>query len=272
VPAHAVTVLGVFLSRVIPEDDPALIIRDEIRGAVNPIVRSDYDAIVIAAGGSFVTAADDAATRGAQSRGTPIPRAKETTTMIRKGDMIENPVTGERLLFLETAADTDGERTVVECTVMPNGAVASAHLHPYQTERFEVIAGRVAFKVGTREFEVVPGGEAVVEPGTAHKFWNPGDTVARFRCTVSPSLEFERLIETMFSLAADGKTNTKGLPSPLRLAVIANAHFDDVRLPFPPQWLQKAGLALGAPVGRMLGFGSTYVPRDGAGEPAALGI
>ena len=35
----------------------------------------------------------------------------------------------------------------------------------------------------------------------------------------------------MFALAADGKTNKKGMPGPLRLAVIANHHFDVVRLP-----------------------------------------
>lgn len=192
--------------------------------------------------------------------------------MIRKGDMIENPVTGERLLFLETAADTDGERTVVECTVKPNGFVAAAHLHPYQTERFEVIAGRVAFKVGNREFHALPGAGALVEPGTPHKFWNPGETVARFRCTVSPSLEFESLIETMYGLAADGRTNRKGMPNPLRLAVIANAHFDDVRLPFPPQWMQKAGLAVGAPIGRALGYRPVYTPSDAVGAPAVLGF
>jgi hypothetical protein len=58
---------------------------------------------------------------------------------------------------------------------------------------------------------------------------------------VRPALQFEELLETMFALAADGKTNRKGMPNPLRLAVIANAHFDTVRLPFPPAWMQKAG-------------------------------
>jgi hypothetical protein len=53
--------------------------------------------------------------------------------------------------------------------------------------------------------------------------------------------------------------------------VIANAHFDDVRLPFPPEWLQKAGLALGAPLGRALGYRPTYEPRERMGEPA-LGL
>ena len=49
----------------------------------------------------------------------------------------------------------------------------------------------------------------------------------------------------MFGLAADGKTNKKGMPNPLRLAVIANAHFDTVQLPFPPALIQKLGLAHG---------------------------
>ena len=45
----------------------------------------------------------------------------------------------------------------------------------------------------------------------------------------------------------------EGMPNPLRLAVIANAHFDTVRLPFPPAIVQRIALALGAPVGRLAG-------------------
>jgi hypothetical protein len=61
-----------------------------------------------------------------------------------------------------------------------------------------------------------------------------GEDDARFLCEVRPALEFESLVETMFTLAAEGKTNRKGMPNPLRLAVIARSHFDTVRLPFPP--------------------------------------
>jgi hypothetical protein len=62
--------------------------------------------------------------------------------VIRTGDIIENPVTGERIRFLVAAADTNGEYTKIECTVEPNGAVAAAHKHPYQTETFEVVSGK----------------------------------------------------------------------------------------------------------------------------------
>ena len=96
--------------------------------------------------------------------------------------------------------------------------------------------------------------------GTPHRFWNAGDEVAHFVCEIRPALQFESLIETMFALAADGKTNRKGMPNLLRLAVIANAHFDTVRLPFPPAILQRIGLALGSPVGRAVGYGPVYVP------------
>ena len=70
----------------------------------------------------------------------------------------------------------------------------------------------------------------------------------------------------MFGLAADGKTNRKGMPSPLRLAVIARRHFDVVRLPVVPHLLQRAALAPGALLGRLVGYRPTY--EASAGTPA----
>jgi quercetin dioxygenase-like cupin family protein len=182
--------------------------------------------------------------------------------MIRTGDTIENPVTGERITFLATSADTDGEAVVIETVVQPDGFVAAAHVHPSQSERFAVAEGTLGLKVGGEKLTLGPGDVAVVEPGTAHKFWNAGDEPVRFVCEVRPALQFESLLETMFDLAADGKTNKKGMPNPLRLAVIAKAHFDTVRLPFPPDWMQAAGLALGAPLGRLLGYEPTCEAKE----------
>jgi mannose-6-phosphate isomerase-like protein (cupin superfamily) len=191
--------------------------------------------------------------------------------MIRTGDMLENSVTGEVLIFHRTAGDTGGEAVVFEAIVRPGGFVAAAHVHPHQTERFEVLGGRVGLRVGDRELVAAPGDVAVVEPCTPHRFWNAGETDARFLCEVRPALEFESLIETMFALAAEGKTNRKGLPNPLRLAVVARSHFDVVRLPFPPPALQRAALAVGAPLGRLLDYrpSLSYPPTAAvAGVPA----
>jgi quercetin dioxygenase-like cupin family protein len=190
----------------------------------------------------------------------PQRQRRKEPAVIHAGDTIENPVTGERLVFRKTSAETNGEAVVLECFVQPTGFVATAHVHPGQDERFEVLKGKVGFKLDGQEIVAHAGDRIRVPAGTSYRFWNAGDEEAHFVCEVRPALQFEQLIETMFGLAADGKTNRKGMPNPLRLAVIANDHFDTVRLPFPPAIVQRIGLALGAPLGRLLGYRATYVP------------
>jgi quercetin dioxygenase-like cupin family protein len=177
--------------------------------------------------------------------------------MIRPGERLENPVTGEVLIFHRTAAETRGELVLVETIIQPNGFVAAAHVHPAQTERFTILAGTLELRLGADTIQAREGDELVVPPGTPHRFRNPGHDEARFLCEIRPALQFESLVETMFTLAAEGKTGRRGLPDPLRLAVIARAHFDTVRLPFPPAPVQRAALAIGAPLGRALGYRAT---------------
>jgi mannose-6-phosphate isomerase-like protein (cupin superfamily) len=188
--------------------------------------------------------------------------------MIRAGDTLVNPVTGERLVFELTSHDTQGEYTRFETIVEPGGAVASAHVHPYQTEIFTVNAGTLAVKRGRERLALGEGTRVQIDAGTAHRFWNAGDDTLRFTAEVRPSLEFESLIETMFALAADGKTNRKGMPNPFRLAVIAKHHFDVARLPVVPDVLQRAALVPGALLGRAFGYRPTYETVGGAGIPA----
>ena len=187
--------------------------------------------------------------------------------MIRTGTVIENPVTGERIVFRKTSRDTGGQAVVIETFVQPDGSVAAAHVHPSQEERFEVLKGSVGFRIARDKLVAGPGQRVTVPAGTPHTFWNAGDSEAHFVCEVRPALQFESLLETMFALAVDGKTNKKGMPNPLRLAVIANAHFADVRLPYVPAFAQKAALVTGSALGRLAGFTPTYEPCPNL-EPA----
>ena len=123
--------------------------------------------------------------------------------MINTGDMVVNPSTGERLIFRQTSADTGGRLVEVEAIITPDGACAGAHVHPNQEERFQVIEGLVGFRKGREKIVAEPGDTVVVPAGTVHRFWNAGDIDARFVCQVTPALQFEALIETMFGLAAD---------------------------------------------------------------------
>lgn len=133
--------------------------------------------------------------------------------MIRAGDILENPVTGERLRFLKTSRDTGGEAVVVEATVQPRGAVGAAHVHPYQVEQYRIVAGVVGFCVGHEKREARAGDVVVVERGTPHNFWNAGAEPARFIAVVRPALEFEGSIETSLSLATEGTTHETGRPN-----------------------------------------------------------
>jgi quercetin dioxygenase-like cupin family protein len=183
--------------------------------------------------------------------------------MIRKGDSIANPVTGERVTFQQTAADSDGEVVIAEVTLEPGGSVAAMHVHPNQTETFRIVDGAVGFRVGRGRRIAATGETVVVEAGTAHTFWNAGEGQARFLCEVRPALNFERLLQTMFALARDGKTNHRGVPHPLRLAAIADHHRQDVQLPVVPVPVQRVAAKLGATAAWALAeFGPTY---DGPG-------
>jgi quercetin dioxygenase-like cupin family protein len=186
--------------------------------------------------------------------------------LIQAGDILTNPVTKERMTFLKTSAETNGEYVLIELSAAPGAVVAAAHVHPSQTETFEVLSGKLGAKLGRKRVEARAGDVVVVPPRVAHTWWNAGEDTLVFRCEVRPALAFEQLIETMFGLAADGKTSRKGMPNPLRLAVIANHHLDDVQLPVVPRWMQKAALAVGAPLGRLLGYTPQYVP---AGAPVS---
>jgi mannose-6-phosphate isomerase-like protein (cupin superfamily) len=100
--------------------------------------------------------------RGGKKRGSARsdrqsrPRGKELP-VIRSGDTIENPITGERLVFTATSAETSGEYVRFECFVEPSGFVAAAHLHPLQEELFEIVEGSITFKVNGQELPTRPG-------------------------------------------------------------------------------------------------------------------
>jgi quercetin dioxygenase-like cupin family protein len=89
--------------------------------------------------------------------------------MVQSGHVIENPVTGERITFLRTAAKTNGELLQLMLSVKPRGFVAAEHEHPRQEERFEVVSGRMRFRIR--------GIERVVGAGDDILIGNAGDDV-----------------------------------------------------------------------------------------------
>src|ERR1700709_2450240 len=98
---------------------------------------------------------------------------------ITPGQTLENPVTGERFTFTHTAASTDGELLAFDFALRPGGSVPIPHVHPVQTERLEVTAGPMRFRVGLRTVIAEPGDVIEVEPGVMPSFANDGYEEAR---------------------------------------------------------------------------------------------
>jgi mannose-6-phosphate isomerase-like protein (cupin superfamily) len=194
----------------------------------------------------------------------PVPEHRTATKerqMAYAGQTIENPISGERITFRRTAADTDGEVLTFDLELSPDGNVPGMHVHPTQEERFEVVDGTMRFRRGFRKVIAKPGDVVVVPPRVRHKFQNGGDEEARVRVEVRPALRMEELLETTVDLAKEGRTNSKGMPKPLDLALFVHEFKDEVNGPFAPGWVQRMALAPLAWIARKRGHGARYVPR-----------
>jgi mannose-6-phosphate isomerase-like protein (cupin superfamily) len=187
--------------------------------------------------------------------------------MARSGDAIEHPVTGERVVWRRVAEDTNGELLELDLFAQPGGFVAAAHVHPNQEERFEVMAGTLALRVGDDELTLGAGDVTVVPPGRPHAWWNAGPEQVRIRGQIRPALRTENFFETFFGLGRDGKTNRKGLPNLLQLAVLMREYEDEMRLAKPPFAIQRMLFAPLAIVGRILGYRSRYPHHSQAAAP-----
>jgi quercetin dioxygenase-like cupin family protein len=185
--------------------------------------------------------------------------------MAQVGQTLVNPVSGERITFRATSATTNGELVAIDLLLAPGGRVPGGrHVHPIQDERFEVIDGRMRFRLRREKILAGPGDVVVVPPGVPHDFANAGDEEALIRVEVRPALEMEHLFETAVALAEEGRTMLNGIPRPLDLALFTRRFEREVHAAFPPVWLQRLSLAPIAWLARRRGYDARYAPKPAA--------
>jgi quercetin dioxygenase-like cupin family protein len=154
--------------------------------------------------------------------------------MAFSGQVLDNPISGERFIFHQTADDTAGALLAFDLVVHPNGQVPGGHVHPVQQESFQVLRGTMKFRKGLRTVIAEPGDTVVVPPGAFHQFANAGDEPAVVRVRVEPALRMEQLYETVAALASEGRTLRSGMPKPLDLAIFMREFEQEVRAPVAP--------------------------------------
>ena len=178
--------------------------------------------------------------------------------MIKKGDTLVNVRTGQKMTFLKTWAETNGTQLKIECVSPVTQEREISHYHPYQENRFTLTQGQLLFTIDGKEQLATLGDIISIPKNIPHSFYNSGHAEAHYIQEFFPALKIDRLFETFFVLAKDGKLNKGGAPNILRAALILLNFNKEIRLAQPNRKLQKAVFKLLAPMARLMGYKEFY--------------
>ncbi|MDY7104351.1 MAG: cupin domain-containing protein [Actinomycetota bacterium] len=112
--------------------------------------------------------------------------------------MIENSRTGEQVEFLSETP----ELLVMDVRWTRPGRRAVEHLHPGMEERWEVLEGRAAFRIGGPDgatIEATPGSVVTAPKGVRHLAWNPAEAPTRLRIEMRPALRWAEFVRRFFA-------------------------------------------------------------------------
>ena len=167
-------------------------------------------------------------------------------------------MTRERAVIVEVPWHNAEGSVVADLTALPGARVVGEHLHPTLHESYSVQEGELTM-LRDRQRSTVRAGEQVhIEPGVWHDWWNEGDVDAIVRVVITPGERFAHMIETLFGLAREGHVNTRGMPSPLQLALFATEFSDVAVFRKPPAAVQRVLFGALAPIARRRGYRATY--------------
>ena len=151
--------------------------------------------------------------------------------MARAGDELVNPITGERIVFRKTAAETAGALLEMDDFWARPGHRAPAHVHPGMQERWFLIAGTAFFSIGGVEQHAGPGRVVVADPGVVHQAWNASAEPVHLRIEMRPALQWETFVERLFALAADAHDSGHGQPDPRLLLELLSEFPREIAMP-----------------------------------------
>jgi quercetin dioxygenase-like cupin family protein len=193
--------------------------------------------------------------------------------MANAGDELRNAHTEkQRIVLRKTAEQTDGALLEMEAFYKPGGQYPPEHYHPLQDEHFEVLKGAVDVRINGAQVTYRAGQSFDIPRGTAHTFRNGGDEEASVLWQVRPALKTQQFYENLWGLAADGLTNSEGIPNLLQMAVMLQHFADEFVLSSPPRLVQQLAFPALAALGRLRGYRGEYerYGDTGAGPAAQL--
>jgi len=138
-------------------------------------------------------------------------------------EIIENPVAGEKVTFIETSKLSNGAKSLLEVYLGPKGG-NPLHYHKRFSETFKVIEGQLNVQV-RKEIKILKPNDAATAPiNTVHRFYNTSGKPVLFTCELKPASEgFENVLRIGFGLSRDGKAAKNGMPKNMwHMAILMN--------------------------------------------------
>lgn len=125
---------------------------------------------------------------------------------------IYNPIQRDSVTFLQTAADTHGEYTLIEVELADGGGVG-LHYHKTYSEKFDCLEGEVQVQLDKVIHTLQPGQSATAAPMINHLFRNRSGKPCKFKVEIRPaSRGFEQSLQIAYGLANDGLCKSNGFP------------------------------------------------------------
>lgn len=164
---------------------------------------------------------------------------------------LHNPKTGETITFLKTARDTQGQVFEMGYKMAPHAAIADEHSHPYQEMSIKVLSGTLTCSIAGVDKLIRAGEAAVIPAGVYHFQKNETEEEVEAAESYRPALQMQEFFEVLIGWANDGKTNERGLPTPLRVAVMQRYFRRSIRSGSRKRNITAWFLA---PLGRAMGY------------------
>jgi quercetin dioxygenase-like cupin family protein len=179
--------------------------------------------------------------------------------MAKPGDVIENPQSGEKVIFRTTTEESGGKLLAFDFYFKKGGRQPASHRHMKQESRFKVISGKLGGRLNRSDIKIYEPGEQLIVPmGTPHQVWNAGDDEVHAFVEFEPAGHFEAFLETAFALIRDGKMDgDRRVPKPFLHACLLSKE-NELYLSALPVSLQKAGFAVFAPLAKRRGYSDRY--------------
>jgi quercetin dioxygenase-like cupin family protein len=182
--------------------------------------------------------------------------------MAVKGGILENRHTGDRVEFLETSGDTEGDKLTLKMVYQSKGKRVPNHIHELQDENFEVLSGNLTLWLDGETHILSKGDRMMLPKNTPHNHYNSSNKPVICIQTVTPALDFEYLFETLFGLANDGEFTDGKAGFFQEIVLLKYLESKTYRADIPIR-LQQIIMNSVGPIGRLFGYRAIYKTYSG---------